>query len=189
VSVHGAAQALNVSASTVRRWADEGRLPSRRTAGGHRRFLAADVAQLRTEIFSEHAAVRLPPLPAEADPDVSRLLRERGPEILSRSITATYETTFPGWFGHTRVRPMLEAWMRELAEGFATGDFKRASDATADLFRHAQVAGAGALERWMFLDRFCGSAVRALGDGDRGGGLALRRVCHALGCRDLARQP
>jgi molybdopterin-binding protein len=36
LTVGQAAELLGVSADTVRRWADDGRLPSRRTAGGHR---------------------------------------------------------------------------------------------------------------------------------------------------------
>ena len=38
-----AAALAGVSISTLRRWADEGRIPSFRTPGGHRRFRIADV--------------------------------------------------------------------------------------------------------------------------------------------------
>jgi len=38
-----------VSEATVKRWADAGLLPARRTAGGHRRFLPDEVARFQTE--------------------------------------------------------------------------------------------------------------------------------------------
>ncbi|MGH2751337.1 MAG: TOBE domain-containing protein [Actinomycetota bacterium] len=50
-----AAALLGVSVDTVRRWADSGRLPSRRTEGGHRVVDGAALAQLATE-FNETAA-------------------------------------------------------------------------------------------------------------------------------------
>ncbi|MDE0882670.1 MAG: MerR family transcriptional regulator, partial [Myxococcota bacterium] len=40
-------ETLGVTASTVKRWADEGSLACERTAGGHRRFLASEVAAFR----------------------------------------------------------------------------------------------------------------------------------------------
>ena len=44
--VRQAAELLGVSASTVRRWADSGKVASRRTPGGQRRFARADLAAL-----------------------------------------------------------------------------------------------------------------------------------------------
>ena len=41
------AEILGVTASTVKRWADEGSMACERTAGGHRRFLASEVARFR----------------------------------------------------------------------------------------------------------------------------------------------
>jgi excisionase family DNA binding protein len=53
VSLRHAAEILGVHPATVRNWADKGELPSRRTAGGHRRFRKADLAshaQIQDEI-------------------------------------------------------------------------------------------------------------------------------------------
>jgi excisionase family DNA binding protein len=43
VSLRRAAELLGVHPATVRNWADKGELPSRRTPGGHRRFLKSDL--------------------------------------------------------------------------------------------------------------------------------------------------
>ncbi|MDQ7025037.1 MAG: helix-turn-helix domain-containing protein [Anaerolineae bacterium] len=43
VSLRKAADMLGVHPATVRNWADEGKLPNRRTAGGHRRFKRDDL--------------------------------------------------------------------------------------------------------------------------------------------------
>jgi excisionase family DNA binding protein len=68
VGLSGAAAIAGVSLSTIRRWADEGRIASYRTAGGHRRFRVADlqraVAPSRvpvagTDAFGGVAAIRI----------------------------------------------------------------------------------------------------------------------------------
>ena len=58
-----AAQLLGVSVDTVRRWADSGRLPSTRTAGGQRVVTGADLAALATEL-AESPALDVAPLSA-----------------------------------------------------------------------------------------------------------------------------
>jgi len=53
------AEALGVSESSVKRWSDEGRIPVRRTAGGHRRISIEDAVRY---IRRTNAAVRRPDL-------------------------------------------------------------------------------------------------------------------------------
>ena len=45
-----AAQLLGVSVDTVRRWADAGRLVTKRTPGGHRTVAGAELARLAQEV-------------------------------------------------------------------------------------------------------------------------------------------
>jgi MerR family transcriptional regulator, light-induced transcriptional regulator len=47
------ADLMGVTDTTVKRWSDEGRLPCRRTAGGHRRFRRADVEMFATALNGE----------------------------------------------------------------------------------------------------------------------------------------
>ena len=46
ISLQEASALLGIAASTLRRWGDSGRLPMKRTLGGHRRFLRNAVEQL-----------------------------------------------------------------------------------------------------------------------------------------------
>lgn len=54
-----AAAAIGVSPSTLQKWAQQGRVPCERTAGGHRRF---DVAAVRHAIDQRHVPPTLPQL-------------------------------------------------------------------------------------------------------------------------------
>jgi len=50
------ARLLNVDASTVKRWADSGRLPCYRTVGGHRRFSLNQVREFIADYHLEGIA-------------------------------------------------------------------------------------------------------------------------------------
>lgn len=88
-----AAALIGVSVATVRGWADQGRLPSHRTPGGHRRF---DVEELRGWLARRGAPVpdpadlrpappRLPPCPG-----LARALNARTEAIVER-VLAGYD--------------------------------------------------------------------------------------------------
>lgn len=68
-----------VSVDTVRRWADAGRLPTRRTGGGHRVADGADVAALLRELAEAD------PHP-EAGPVVAQSARNRFAGIVTRVV-------------------------------------------------------------------------------------------------------
>jgi excisionase family DNA binding protein len=59
VGLSEAAALAGVSLSTVRRWADEGRLPSFRTPGGHRRFRVVDIERALMPAPAGTAAVEV----------------------------------------------------------------------------------------------------------------------------------
>lgn len=52
-----AAELLGVSADTVRRWADSGRLDTTRTDGGHRVIAGPELARFATELADEPDAI------------------------------------------------------------------------------------------------------------------------------------
>lgn len=50
ITTQEAARLLSVGPSSIKRWADDGRLPTIKTPGGHRRFRASDVESLRRDL-------------------------------------------------------------------------------------------------------------------------------------------
>jgi excisionase family DNA binding protein len=63
LSLHDASELLGVAESTLRRWGDAGKLPMRRTLGGHRRFSRGAVARL-VEQGGHAPLAHTPPLAA-----------------------------------------------------------------------------------------------------------------------------
>jgi len=74
-----AADLLGVSADTMRRWVDGGRLPALRTDGGQRLIDGVELARFATEVVEER------------DPDVivARSARNRFPGIVTRVVKDT----------------------------------------------------------------------------------------------------
>lgn len=79
---------LGVSADTVRRWVDGGRLPASRTAGGRRRVEGSALARLAVELAGEAAS-------GEPDAIGARSARNRFPGLVTRvrkdGVAATVE--------------------------------------------------------------------------------------------------
>jgi molybdopterin-binding protein len=72
-----AAELLGVSVDTVRRWADAGRLKTRRTAGGQRLIVGADLARY----LEEHGGG-----PTDPGPIANQSARNRFPGIVTRVV-------------------------------------------------------------------------------------------------------
>ncbi len=181
VTMREAADALGVSPSTVRRWADEGRLGAVRTKGGHRRLLVDDVRRLRRENRSDDARVRRVQLPERPLPRTAAFLRERSEAIVNAGLKATYEARSGGWFAEDDGRLYVGQWVRTLAEAFDAGEYRTAVEATTALTRRARI-GATIVERVTFIDRSCAALLRLLSETEqtRDELPAARRICAAL---------
>lgn len=92
-----AAAIIGVSVATVRGWADDGRLPSHRTVGGHRRF---DMDELRDWLdeYGAPAPRRFSIRPARTEipqcPSLARELNGRSDAIIDR-VLAGYDPAVP----------------------------------------------------------------------------------------------
>lgn len=92
-----AAAIIGVSVATVRGWADDGRLPSHRTVGGHRRF---DMDELREwlDAYGAPAPRRFSIRPARNEippcPSLARELNARSDAIIER-VLAGYDPAVP----------------------------------------------------------------------------------------------
>jgi excisionase family DNA binding protein len=123
VSLRKAADLLGVHPSTVRLWADHGQLTCRRTPGGHRRFLVADLARMQQQNDQTR--------PLEAQAIVHNALGQTAMNVRAGSMDgqAWYEHMHP----ETRVamrtlgREALDAVRRYLAEGARPADLAAAA--------------------------------------------------------------
>jgi diguanylate cyclase (GGDEF)-like protein/excisionase family DNA binding protein len=155
VALSEAAEALCVSASTLRRWADSGRLRVVRTAGGHRRFAAEDVRRLRRETVGLQGPLLRPArLPETPIPHLASLFSEQGGDLLRRATSLLYEPGRGGWFAGLAGTGHLETWLgavRAAAAGVVGWD--SAIDATVELATRAHHGDAAQVEGHILLER------------------------------------
>ena len=97
MTLQAAAATLSISPSRLRRWADEGRIPAIRTAGGHRRFPLGAVRRLAAErgVRPQVRAVEPPTGPL---PVLGQHLRQHGHQMAAAAAAAVYREGPPGWF-------------------------------------------------------------------------------------------
>lgn len=163
ISLQEAADALSISASTLRRWADGGRIAAVRTQGGHRRFDPSALRTLKARL-GEHRrpAVRPVAPPSRSMPTAARSLDRDGPAILRAALTALYRSDEPGWFASSEAEAPVKHWLATVVEAAHSGDYAVAIAATRSLERHATIGGATLLECHQFLGYFRAALVQVL---------------------------
>jgi excisionase family DNA binding protein len=186
LSLGQAAQALRVSTTTARRWADDGRLGATRTSGGHRRFAPSEIRRLLAERGRPAVAAADPPrraLPALAD-----VVEEHGTALAEVSWRGLYGELRIGFFVDPEGEAAVEGWVGALASAAATGNYEMLHQATCALMRAAERAGTSLLERHLALERFGETVTRALvrRSSPREEIVATRRLFAFLDQRQLA---
>lgn len=130
---------IGVSVATIRGWADQGRLPSHRTVGGHRRF---ELEELREWLSQRGAPVptRLRPAAGKLElprcPELAREINARIDDIVAR-VLAGYDDRVP-----TVAPRRSEVQLRRAASRFirVVGDSLESGNPSASAGR-AEIAG------------------------------------------------
>jgi excisionase family DNA binding protein len=161
LSLGQAAHALGISTTTARRWADDGRLPSTRTAGGHRRFAVAEVRRLLAERGRPALAPTEPP--KRALPTLAALVEAHGATLSEMSWRGLYGDLRSGFFTDPAGAEAAGLWTAALASAAGTGNYEMLHEATTALMRRAEQAGTSVLERHVAVERFAELLVRTLG--------------------------
>ncbi|HEV7883344.1 MAG TPA: EAL domain-containing protein [Solirubrobacteraceae bacterium] len=186
LSLGQAAQALGISTTTARRWADDGRLRATRTAGGHRRFATSDVRRLLAE-RGRPAIVPTAP-PRRPLPALAALLDAHAPALAELSWRGLYGDLRSGYFVEPGGAAAGERWLSALSSAAVTGNYEMLHEATTALVRAAERGGASLLERHLAIERFGETATRALArrSSPREEIVEARRLFASLGQRQLA---
>jgi excisionase family DNA binding protein len=160
LSLGQAAQALGISTTTARRWANDGRLGATRTTGGHRRFAPSEVRRLLAE--RGHAAIAPAQPPRRALPGLAQLIESHGPQLAEVSWRGLYGELRTGFFVTGEGFAGAERWLGALAFAAETANYEMLHEATRALMRTAERSGASLLERHLAIERFAETTTRAL---------------------------
>jgi putative two-component system response regulator len=161
VTLQHAALTLGISPARLRRWSDEGRIEAVRTPGGHRRFALEAVRRLAAEHGSRPVVRPLDP-PAAKLPMLAQCLRERGDELTAAAAAGLYRGGPSGWFAGEDAAAAGPEWLRALAQGCDSGDYRGALHASEVFMRRGQLQAVSLLERHSFLERFGHASLQAL---------------------------
>lgn len=161
ITLQAAAATLAISPSRLRRWADEGRIPSVRTAGGHRRFSLAAVRRMAAE-SGVRPTVRPVEPPADPIPQLAECLSAHGRQLAAAAAAAIYREGPVGWFASDSAAPALRDWMEELRRSCLSGHYVAVIQETGKLMQRAHTHAASLLERHAFLERFGQICARTL---------------------------
>ena len=160
LSLGQAAQALGISTTTARRWADDGRLGTTRTAGGHRRFAVSEVRRLLAE--RGRPAITPTEPPRRGLPSLAHLVKSHGTQLAELSWRSLYGELRTGFFLETDGVEDAERWLGAIASAAETANYEMLHEATGAFMRAAERAGASLLERHLAIERFAETATRAL---------------------------
>lgn len=186
LSLGQAAQALGISTTTARRWADDGRLGATRTAGGHRRFALSEVRRLLAERGRPAIAPAEPP--RRPLPGLAQLAESHGTQLAELSWRSLYGELQTGFFIAAEGVEATERWLGALASAAETANFEMLHEATSAFMRTAERSGASLLERYLAIERFAETTTRALSRRScpREEIVEVRRLFAALNQRQLA---
>jgi len=186
LSLGQAAQALGISTTTARRWADDGRLGTTRTAGGHRRFAVSEMRRLLAD--RGRPAITPTEPPRRTLPALAQLVEGHGTQLAQLSWRSLYGELRSGFFLDDDGVAAAERWLGALASAAETANYEMLHEATGALMRAAERAGASLLERHLAIERFAETATRALTRRacPREEIVAVRRLFASLDHRQLA---
>jgi excisionase family DNA binding protein len=152
VGIGEAARDLRVSVSTIRRWADCGRLTSIRTPGGHRRILSADVGKEARRMMPA-VKLNIASVPTVELPATAELLEHQGGEIIDAAARDVYSARTSGWFNSATSYEARRQWMSAIGEACGSAAYPEAIRASIDFFRQSDTGGATVLERDLLIGR------------------------------------
>jgi excisionase family DNA binding protein len=180
LTLAAACDALGVSASTLRRWVESGRINALRTPGGHRRFPASEIRRLSNRPGSAPVLPVTPP--PTALPRIADLLGRAGGRMAVQAAQTLYQDAGDGWFSTAAASGPLHAWGATMARAARTADYRAATTSTLEIMRRARLAGTSLLERQMWLERACDLIARTamVHQVDQGEVRAMRRLGLAL---------
>jgi excisionase family DNA binding protein len=152
MTMKDAAATLGVSASTMRRLADEGRLATVWTAGGHRRFPEEAVRRLAAEQGARPTIRPIGP-PDEGIPSLPERLEAEGDAMAATAAAALYRGTKSGWFAGEDAPPEIRVFLAVLSSGAASGRYAGVLEASEGMMQRARLHSATLLESHTFLER------------------------------------